>query len=75
MWSQPNFISPTEVTPNQKSTIAVVLVFRTPVSLQTAVGSAIGIGGVFLYSMMKQHYGAGTSTQQIMLSDKPQLTP
>lgn len=55
--------------------VAGVLVFRTPVSLQTAVGSSIGIGGVFLYSMMKQHYGAGTSTQQIMLSDKPQLTP
>jgi len=36
--------------------LASVIVFRNPVSLQTAVGSAIGIGGVLLYSLTKQYY-------------------
>jgi hypothetical protein len=35
-----------------------VLVFATPVSLQTAIGSAIAIGGVFVYSLAKQWYGS-----------------
>ncbi len=35
-----------------------VLVFATPVSLQTAIGSAIAIVGVFVYSLMKQWYGS-----------------
>ena len=38
--------------------VAGVVVFSTPVSSQTAVGSTIGIGGVFVYSMMKQWYGS-----------------
>jgi len=37
---------------------AGVLVFATPVSLQTAIGSAIAIGGVFVYSLAKQWYGS-----------------
>ncbi len=36
--------------------IASVLVFRNPISVQAAIGSAIGIGGVLLYSLTKQHY-------------------
>lgn len=40
--------------------IAGVLVFATPVTLQSAIGCVIGIGGVLLYSMMKQWYGSGS---------------
>lgn len=39
--------------------IAGVLVFATPVTVQTAVGATIGIGGVFVYSLMKQWYNDG----------------
>ena len=52
--------------------VASVIVFSTPVSLQTAIGSAIGIGGVLLYSLMKQWYGI---SQTRTISIKPQLTP
>lgn len=33
-----------------------LLVFRNPISITAAVGSAIGVGGVLLYSLTKQHY-------------------
>mmetsp|Transcript_6331 Transcript_6331/g.15755 ORF Transcript_6331/g.15755 Transcript_6331/m.15755 type:complete len:417 (+) Transcript_6331:149-1399(+) len=36
--------------------VASVLVFRNPISVQAAIGSVIGIGGVLLYSLTKQHY-------------------
>merc|ERR1712176_1273193 len=36
--------------------IATVIVFRNPITIQTAIGSAIGIGGVLLYSLTKQYY-------------------
>ena len=36
--------------------VASVLVFRTPISLQVAIGSTIGILGVLLYSLFKQYY-------------------
>lgn len=36
--------------------VASVLVFRNPVSLQAGIGSAIGIAGVLLYSLVKQYY-------------------
>eukprot|EP00970_Alexandrium_tamarense_P013526 scaffold3470_cov178-Alexandrium_tamarense.AAC.2 len=36
--------------------VASVLVFRNPITVQAAIGSAIGIGGVLLYSLTKQHY-------------------
>lgn len=52
--------------------VASVIVFSTPVSLQTAIGSSIGIGGVLLYSLMKQWYGI---SQTRTISIKPQLTP
>jgi len=36
--------------------VAGIIVFSTPVSVETAVGATIGIGGVFVYSLMKQWY-------------------
>jgi solute carrier family 35 protein E1 len=36
--------------------VASVLVFRNPVSVQAAIGSAVGISGVLLYSLTKQYY-------------------
>jgi len=36
--------------------VASVLVFRNPISMQAGIGSAIGISGVLLYSLTKQHY-------------------
>lgn len=32
------------------------LVFRNPITTMGAVGSAVGIGGVLLYTLVKQHY-------------------
>jgi solute carrier family 35 protein E1 len=36
--------------------VASVLVFRNPISFQAGMGSAVGIGGVLLYSLTKQYY-------------------
>ena len=36
--------------------VASIIVFRNPVSLQAGIGSAIGISGVLLYSLTKQHF-------------------
>ena len=36
--------------------VASVMVFRNEISLQAGIGSAVGIGGVLLYSLSKQHY-------------------
>jgi len=36
--------------------VASVLVFRNPITVQSAIGSVIGIGGVLLYSLTKQKY-------------------
>jgi len=36
--------------------VASVIVFRNPVSLQAAIGAGIGISGVLVYSLTKQHY-------------------
>jgi solute carrier family 35 protein E1 len=36
--------------------VASVIVFRNPVSLQAGIGAAVGISGVLLYSLTKQHY-------------------
>lgn len=36
--------------------VASVMVFRNPISFQAGLGSAIGISGVLLYSLTKQHY-------------------
>eukprot|EP00554_Chaetoceros_debilis_P007376 CAMPEP_0194075540 /NCGR_PEP_ID=MMETSP0149-20130528/2526_1 /TAXON_ID=122233 /ORGANISM="Chaetoceros debilis, Strain MM31A-1" /LENGTH=409 /DNA_ID=CAMNT_0038756047 /DNA_START=234 /DNA_END=1463 /DNA_ORIENTATION=- len=38
--------------------VASVLVFRNPVSVQAGIGAGIGISGVLLYSLTKQHYEA-----------------
>lgn len=36
--------------------VAGIMVFSTPVTVETAIGATIGIGGVFVYSLMKQWY-------------------
>lgn len=36
--------------------VASVLVFQNPVTIQAAIGSAVGIAGVLLYSLTKQYY-------------------
>ncbi|CAB9506163.1 Triose phosphate/phosphate translocator, chloroplastic [Seminavis robusta] len=36
--------------------VASVMVFRNQISLQAGIGSAVGISGVLLYSLTKQHY-------------------
>ncbi len=36
--------------------VASVLVFHNPVTKQAAIGSAVGIGGVLVYSLTKQYY-------------------
>jgi len=36
--------------------VASVLVFRNPITFQVGMGSAVGISGVLLYSLTKQHY-------------------
>jgi len=36
--------------------VAAVIVFQNPVSFQAGVGSAIGIGGVLLYSLVRNRY-------------------
>ena len=36
--------------------VASVVVFRTPITVQAAIGSAVGLGGVLLYSLTKQYY-------------------
>lgn len=38
--------------------VASVMVFRNQISLQAGIGSAVGISGVLLYSLTKQHYEA-----------------
>jgi len=50
--------------------VAGLLVFSTPVSLQTAIGSVIGIGGVFLYSLARQWYASGTGNSSGVCSVK-----
>jgi len=37
--------------------IVSIVVFRTPVTTQSALGTATAIGGVLLYSLTKAHYG------------------
>lgn len=36
--------------------VASVIVFQNPITVQAAIGSGVGIGGVLLYSLTKQHY-------------------
>ena len=38
--------------------VASVMVFRNPISMQAGIGSAVGISGVLVYSLVKQHYDA-----------------
>lgn len=43
---------------------ASVLVFKTPMSLQTGVGSATALGGLLLYSLARQHDEKGAAKRQ-----------
>ena len=36
--------------------LAALLVFRNPITPAAAIGSAVGVAGVLLYSLTKQHY-------------------
>ena len=36
--------------------VASVLVFKNPITVKAGIGSAVGISGVLLYSLTKQHY-------------------
>ncbi len=37
--------------------VASLIVFKTPISKLGAIGSAIAVGGVLVYSLARQHYG------------------
>lgn len=55
--------------------VAGVIVFSTPVTAQAALGSTIGIGGVFAYSLMKQWYDkSGNSKNEATNEDPPSAT-
>lgn len=49
--------------------ISGVLVFSTPITWQTSIGSTIGIGGVLIYSLMKQWYDTDQIASISHLSD------
>jgi len=44
--------------------VAGIVVFSTPTTWQTALGSTIGIGGVFVYSLMKQWYDCDSGSRK-----------
>jgi solute carrier family 35 protein E1 len=50
--------------------VASVMVFRNPISFQSGVGAAVGISGVLLYSLTKQHYEK-LEAQQSLLQKQP----
>lgn len=52
--------------------VASVMVFRNQISLQAGIGSAVGISGVLLYSLTKQHYEKLEKEQQLL---KQQSSP
>lgn len=47
--------------------VASVMVFRNPISVQAMIGSAVGIGGVLLYSLTKQYYETQASPKRMKL--------
>ena len=53
--------------------ISGVIVFSTPVTWQTAIGSTIGIGGVLLYSLMMQWYDSGSHHVENSHSDSKMI--
>mmetsp|Transcript_54489 Transcript_54489/g.130164 ORF Transcript_54489/g.130164 Transcript_54489/m.130164 type:complete len:277 (-) Transcript_54489:89-919(-) len=44
--------------------VVSIIVFRTPVTVQSAAGTAVAIGGVLLYSLTKAHYSKKTSEEK-----------
>ena len=47
--------------------VASVMVFHNPISVQTCIGSGVGIAGVLLYSLTKQYYEA-LETAEVLAS-------
>ena len=47
--------------------VASVMVFHNPISVQAMIGSAVGIGGVLLYSLTKQYYETQASPKRMKL--------
>jgi solute carrier family 35, member E1 len=54
--------------------VASVMVFRNPISLQAGIGSAIGISGVLLYSLIKQYYEAKESSTANRMASEAKVT-
>jgi solute carrier family 35 protein E1 len=52
--------------------VASVMVFHNEISLQAGIGSAVGISGVLLYSLTKQHYEK-LERQELLASKKSKL--
>ena len=50
--------------------VASVLVFKNVITSQAAVGSAIGIGGVLLYSLTKQYYEKKATVATVVVPEK-----
>lgn len=50
------------------------MVFRNEITPQAAIGSGIGIGGVLLYSLTKQHYEKKLATTTTTSSSAARTT-
>lgn len=55
--------------------VAGIIVFSTPVSVETAVGATIGIGGVFVYSLMKQWYDISDKNNTTQATERNEDDP
>eukprot|EP00986_Skeletonema_menzelii_P003653 scaffold1154_cov141-Skeletonema_menzelii.AAC.1 len=55
--------------------LAGIIVFSTPVSVETAVGATIGIGGVFVYSLMKQWYDISDTNNTTQATERNEDDP
>lgn len=45
--------------------VASVMVFRNPITIQAGIGSGVGMAGVLLYSLTKQHYETTQENQSL----------
>ena len=55
--------------------VAGIIVFSTPVTVETAVGATIGIGGVFVYSLMKQWYDNSDKNNANQAAERDEQVP
>ena len=55
--------------------VAGIIVFSTPVTVETAVGATIGIGGVFVYSLMKQWYDNSDKNNANQATERDEQVP